>query len=194
MSDVLTAPASAQPTAARAGEPATRSSARAASRPRHRAPRGLSPALVALALVAIAALLWAVWMTKTVADLRTERVPIAAVRLQPLIEEYVQIQARSGAPEQQVLAQMQAFMAALDAELQRRGREGTTVLVAEAVLSKNVPDITADVRRAVYAKVPAPPAAAAAQPAPPAMPAMPQQGAPMMAVPDQPFGGGNVQR
>ena len=57
-------------------------------------------------------------------------------------------------------AQTRAFMGALDAELLRRGREGTTVLVAEAVLSKNVPDITADVRRAVYAKVPPPPAVA----------------------------------
>jgi hypothetical protein len=190
MSDVLTPPA--PPTVA---EPAGRAAPRA-DRPslpsRHtKSGGGLPSATVALALVAIAVVLWAVWLTKTVGDLRTERVPIASVRLQPLIEEYVQAQARSGAPEQQVMAQTQAFMGALDAELLRRGRAGTTVLVAEAVLSKNVPDITADVRRAVHARVPTLPANAA-QPATPAMPAMPQQGAPTMAVPDQPFGGGNV--
>lgn len=191
MSDVLTAPAA--PAEAESARRASPRPDRPSGPSRHiKASGGLPPATVALALAAIAALLWAVWMTKTVGDLRTERVPIASVRLQPLIEEYVQAQARSGAPEQQIMAQTQAFMGTLDAELLRRGREGTTVMVAEAVLSKNVPDITADVRRAVYAKVPTPPAAAA-QPAPPAMLAMPQQGAPTLA-PGQPFGHYDVQR
>ncbi len=187
MSDVLTVPVSAQATAVRAGEPAPRSLATAASRTRHPARQGLSPVFLAFALVGIAALLWALWMTKSIADLRTERVPIAAVRLQPLIEEYVQVQARSGAPEQQVIAQTQAFMAVLDAELLRRGRAGTTVLVAEAVLSKNVPDVTAEVRQAVYAKLPTPTAGPSA-PEP-----VPGSASAMMSAPSG-LGGGNGQR
>ena len=58
-----------------------------------------------------------------------------------------------------------AFMAALGEELKARGADGTTVMVGEAVLSQNVPDITADVRNAIYAKV-APPATPAAAPPP----------------------------
>jgi hypothetical protein len=131
--------------------------------------KGLSPVAMALPFVAVAAVLWGAWMTKAVADLKAHKTPIAAVHLQPLIEEYVQGQARSGTPEQLVMRQTQAFMAALDAELLKRGQNGTTVLVAEAVLSKNVPDVTADVRRAVYAKVEAPAPGPQAQLGGPAM-------------------------
>jgi Type-F conjugative transfer system protein (TrbI_Ftype) len=132
--------------------------------------RGLSPVAMVLPFVAVAAVLWGAWMTKAVADLKAQKTPIAAVHLQPLIEEYVQGQARSGTPEQLVMRQTQAFMAALDAELLKRGQNGTTVLVAEAVLSKNVPDVTADVRRAVYAKVETPAPGSQAQPGVSAMP------------------------
>lgn len=132
--------------------------------------KGLSPVAMVLPFVAVAGVLWGAWMTKEVAELKAHKTPIAAVHLQPLIEEYVQGQARSGTPEQLVMRQTQAFMAALDAELLKRGRNGTTVLVAEAVLSKNVPDVTADVRRAVYAKVEAPAPGPQAQLGVPAMP------------------------
>ena len=95
---------------------------------------------------------------------------MASVRLQQLVGEYVQAQARSAAPPEAVTQQTQAFMAALGGELKRRGEDGTTVLVGEAVLSSNVPDITDQVRKAIYAKVPMP--ASAAMPAPsPASPA-----------------------
>ena len=59
-------------------------------------------------------------------------------------------------------------MAALGEELKGARCDGTTVMVGEAVLSQNVPDITADVRNAIYAKVP-PPATPAAAPPPPRM-------------------------
>jgi len=84
-----------------------------------------------------------------------------------------------------VTQQTQAFMAALGEELKARGADGTTVMVGEAVLSQNVPDITAEVRNAIYAKVPPPAARAAA--APPAF-APPQQapaGSALLPVPGQ---------
>jgi hypothetical protein len=46
---------------------------------------------------------------------------------------------------------MQAFMASLDKELARRSAHGDVILVGEAVLSKNVDDITETVKKAVYA-------------------------------------------
>jgi hypothetical protein len=113
------------------------------------------------------------------------KAPIASVQLESIIGEYVQAQARSNTPPEIVTHQTQAFMAALGAELKARGADGTTVMVGEAVLSQNVPDITADVRRSIYAKVPVPSAPAA--PPQPAF-APPQQtpmGAATLPVPGQ---------
>src|SRR3546814_4847192 len=68
-----------------------------------------------------------------------------------MVGEYVQAQARSASPPAQDEAEMRKFMASLDDELQRRGSSGQIVLVGEAVLTKNVPDITDELKEAVYA-------------------------------------------
>ncbi|WP_031439156.1 TrbI F-type domain-containing protein [Sphingomonas sp. FUKUSWIS1] len=103
--------------------------------------------LIGAALVL--ALVWAMWVTKVVAAEKPQH--IVKADLSRIVGEYVQAQARSATPPDQVQAQMRTFMASLDTELQRRGAAGQVVLVGEAVLSKSVPDITADVAKAVYA-------------------------------------------
>lgn len=153
--------------------------------PPRRRSKGLPPATFLVAGIAVVALLWGAWVTKNILDPSVVKAPIASVRLEQIIGEYVQAQARSNTPPEIVTQQTQAFMAALGEELKARGADGTTVMVGEAVLSQNVPDITADVRNAIYAKVP-PPAAPAAAP-PPAY-APPQQlpnGPAAMPVPGQ---------
>lgn len=125
---------------------------------------GLSPLAYGLAALAVACALWVAWMTKTVTDLKETRAPFASVQLQPLIQEYVQAQSHTSTSEDQVTRETQAFMVALDGELKTLGRTGTTVLVAEAVLSQDVPDITPLVRKAVYSKVPMPGTGLAANP------------------------------
>jgi hypothetical protein len=134
--------------------------------------KGLPPSVFLFAALAVAALLWGAWVTKNILDPSVVKAPIASVRLEQIIGEYVQAQARSNTPPEIVTRQTQAFMAALTEELKARGADGTTVMVGEAVLSQNVPDITADVRNAIYDKVPSP---AAAAPAPPAAFAPQQQ-------------------
>lgn len=94
------------------------------------------------------ALVWAMWVTRAMTAEKPQR--IVKADLSRIVGEYVQAQARSATPPDQVQAQMRAFMASLDSELQRRGADGQVVLVGEAVLSKSVPDITADVAKAVY--------------------------------------------
>jgi len=118
-----------------------------------------SQLLIGAALVL--GLVWAMWVTKLVTTETPQH--IVKADLSRIVGEYVQAQARSATPPDQVQAQMRTFMASLDTELQRRGAAGQVVLVGEAVLSKSVPDITADVARAVYASgvkapVPATPA------------------------------------
>lgn len=119
------------------------------------------PQLVVGAAVLLA-LVWAMWISKAVMAEKPQH--IVKADLSRIVGEYVQAQARSATPPEQVQAQMRTFMAALDTELQRRGAAGQVVLVGEAVLSKSVPDITADVAKAVYsAGVRVPQAASPAQ-------------------------------
>ena len=115
---------------------------------------------VALVGGLVAAGLWGAWVTKNL--MASEgTAPMARVQLSAIVGEYVQAQARSATPPEQVTAETQAFMAEIQRSLEARGQRGQVVLVGEAVLAGNVPDITAELRREVYAKVRMPRAAAA---------------------------------
>lgn len=100
----------------------------------------------------VAAGLWGAWVTKTVLT-RADTAPLARVQLSGLVGEYVQAQARSATPPEAVTAETKAFMAEIQRNLEARGAAGQIVLVGEAVLAGDVPDITAELRRQVYAKV-----------------------------------------
>lgn len=117
--------------------------------PARRGFAGFTRAQLGLSVIVIAALLWSMWVTKTLLAPRDEH--IVKARLAAIVGDYVAAQARSAAPPAQVEAEMRAFMASLDRELQRRGSRGQVVLVGEAVLTRNVPDITEGLRKAVYA-------------------------------------------
>src|SRR3546814_2449569 len=88
------------------------------------------------------------WVTRELVKPRQDR--IVAARLSSIVGDYVQAQARSASPSAQVEAEMRKFMESLDSELAHRAKMGEVVLVGEAVLTKNVPDITDTLRDAVY--------------------------------------------
>ena len=134
------------------------------SAPKPQAKGGLPLMTYALAALVVAVLLWGAWVTKRVSS-PVAPLPIASVRLEAIVSEYVRAQSHSNAPQDQVARETAGFMAALDAALRTRGAAGTTVLVGEAVLSQNVPDITDEIRKAVYAKVPLPVPATGSAPA-----------------------------
>ena len=143
-------------------------SAPAAATPRRRpvfagytAPQLLVGAAILLLLI------WGMWVTRALTS--APRQHIVKANLSRIVGDYVQAQARSATPPDQVRAQMQQFMASLDTELQRRSAQGQVVLVGEAVLSKSVPDITGDVVTSIYAGGVARPRPAALQVAPPAL-------------------------
>ena len=128
----------------------------AAAMPRAR----IGAAPIALVVSLVAAGLWGAWVTKSV--LGGHDMPaIAKVQLSGIVGEYVQAQARSATPPDQVSAETRAFMGEIQRNLEKRGTDGQLVLVGEAVVAGNVPDITAEVRREVYARVKMPQAAAA---------------------------------
>lgn len=127
-------------------------------------PRGLfggfSRMQLFVGLLIMLALVWGMWVTKA---LTAKREHIVSVRLADVVGEYVEMQRFSASPPDKVRAEMQVFMASLDKELQRRSGKGEVVLVGEAVLSKNVDDITDSVKKAVFdSGVPMPKRASAA--------------------------------
>ena len=131
-----------------------------ASKPRRRVPRNLGLVPVALVVALVGTGLWGAWVTKELlAD--SALPPIAKVQLSTIVGEYVQAQARSATPPDQVTAETRAFMAEIERNLKARGAGGQIVLVGEAVLAGEVPDITADLRREIYARVKMPQPAAA---------------------------------
>lgn len=143
---------------------------------------GFTRAQLVMGAILIVALIWAMWVTKALVEPREEHIVKAS--LSNIVGEYVSAQARSASPPGQVEAEMRAFMSSLDHELQRRGAGGQVVLVGEAVLTKNVPDITDSLRKAVYASGVRQPRPASAQ----EMQQLQQQMAPGLATPSTPGG------
>jgi hypothetical protein len=125
------------------------------------AARGFGALPVAIVGGVVALGLWGAWVTKNVIDAGNSP-PIARVQLSSIVGEYVQAQARSSTPPDRVTAETKAFMSEVERNLKMRGDKGQVVLVGEAVLAGDVPDITADLRRDIYKKVKMPQAAAAA--------------------------------
>ncbi|MFD1765227.1 TrbI F-type domain-containing protein [Sphingorhabdus buctiana] len=96
--------------------------------------------------------LWGAWVTRELVS-KEHIAPMARIQLSTMVGEYVQAQARSATPPDQVTAETKAFMAEVEGNLKARGQKGQIILVGEAVLAGDVPDITAEVRKQVFAKV-----------------------------------------
>lgn len=122
--------------------------AAAAAQPRKTVFAGYTASQLILGVAVVAMLIWGMWVTRTII---TPPQKIVKANLSSIVGDYVQAQARSASPPQEVEAEMRKFMASLDGELQRRSASGQVILVGEAVLSKGVEDITPDVMKAVYA-------------------------------------------
>ncbi|WP_103727276.1 TrbI F-type domain-containing protein [Novosphingobium sp. HII-3] len=115
--------------------------------------------LAVAALIGVAC--WGAWVTKSIVGPAQGEGQLVKLQLQGVMTEYLQAQARSGNDDQTAAAATTKFMAELDKAVAEVGKSGRIVLVNEAVIGGDIPDITADVKQAVYAKVPMPKVAAA---------------------------------
>ena len=91
--------------------------------------------------------LWAIWATSALIELRQRR--IVSVSLSTIIKDFVSAQSRSAATPEIAAARTKAYLVAVDAAMQSMSRDGTTVLVSEAVVGNSVPDMTSAVSAAV---------------------------------------------
>lgn len=105
---------------------------------------GLSPSQLVLAGSLLASSLWGAWATKEIIAL--EHREVVTVQLSRIMGDFVETEARSGRPAEETKARVAAYLKAVEASVQALGKDGRTVLVAEAVVSGGVPDLTEQVR------------------------------------------------
>lgn len=97
-----------------------------------------------LVLLGSAALLWSGWTTRAVTDLQNRR--IVTVRLAGMIEEFVAAEARAQHNPQEAQARLALYLKGMEAVVDKLGKDGTTILVAEAVISGSAPDYSPNVK------------------------------------------------
>ncbi|MGF7154784.1 TrbI F-type domain-containing protein [Novosphingobium gossypii] len=132
-----------------------------AKRPAAPVKRGVSVKEVLTVAALVGAASWGAWVTKSIVDPARDEGRFVKLQLQGVITEYLQAQARSGSDERSAAAATTAFMGELDKAVASLGKSGKVVLVNEAVIGGDLPDVTEEVKKAVYAKVPMPKMAAA---------------------------------
>ena len=105
---------------------------------------GINLTAVALALSMIGSTLWGVWATDKL--LALEKREVVTVQLSRIMGDFIEAEARAGRPPEETRQRVQAYLSAVQASVGQLGREGRTVLVAEAVVAGSTPDLTEAVR------------------------------------------------
>jgi len=114
---------------------------------------GVPAGQLALAIALIGALGWGAWTTRQLLALEHKVHPIVRIQLGELVGEYVRSEARSGVPADQLPAQTAAFMKILNGAVEARAQGGAIIMLSNAVVDGDVPDITQAVRQDVYARI-----------------------------------------
>ncbi|MEL6487835.1 MAG: TrbI F-type domain-containing protein [Pseudomonadota bacterium] len=117
---------------------------------------GMTLREILLLLGAIAIFIWGAWVTKNLLAEESGEPEFVQLQLQGIISEYLTAQARSSADEQTAAQQTSVFMTTLDQTVAGLAESGKVVLVHEAVIGGDIPDVTESVKAAVYATVPRP--------------------------------------
>lgn len=113
---------------------------------------------VAVGVGMVGQVLWGVWATDKL--LTVEKREVVTVQLSRIMGDFIEAEARSGRPPEETRMRVQAYLKAVEASVQKLGREGRTVLVAEAVVAGSTPDLTQSVRADVVRRMGAIPDAA----------------------------------
>lgn len=111
----------------------------------------LSPTAMLLAASMIGSTLWGVWATDRLLTL--EKREVVTVQLSQIMGEFIEAEARAGRPPEETRMRVELYLKAVEASVQALGREGRTVLVAEAVVSGSAPDLTESVRADVAQRI-----------------------------------------
>ena len=106
---------------------------------------------VAVGVGMVGQVLWGVWATDKL--LTVEKREVVTVQLSRIMGDFIEAEARAGRPPEETRLRVQAYLTAVEASVQKLGREGRTVLVAEAVVAGSTPDLTQSVRADVVRRM-----------------------------------------
>lgn len=112
---------------------------------------GLNPTAMVLAASMIGSTLWGVWATDRLLTL--EKREVVTVQLSRIMGEFIEAEARAGRPPEETRMRVELYLKAVEASVAALGRDGRTVLVAEAVVSGSAPDLTESVRADVARRI-----------------------------------------
>jgi hypothetical protein len=104
-----------------------------------------------LAASMIGSTLWGVWATDRLLNL--EKREVVTVQLSRIMGEFIEAEARAGRPPEETRMRVELYLKAVEASVEALGREGRTVLVAEAVVSGSAPDLTESVRADIARRI-----------------------------------------
>ena len=104
----------------------------------------LSLAQLVFAGSILASAMWGAWATHKIVTL--DRREVVTVQLSRIMGDFVEAEARSGRPPEAMKARVETYLKAVEASVAKLGKQGRTVLVAEAVVAGTVPDLTGEVR------------------------------------------------
>ena len=123
-----------------------------------RAPRQPRAALrwstLLFSLMLALALAWGAWATQRIVALSQAR--IVTVRLAEIMGEFVEAEARKGTDPETARQRIAAYLAAVGQAVDALGKNGTTVLVAEAVVAGPARDVTQELRADVARRLAVP--------------------------------------
>jgi len=105
---------------------------------------GLNLTAILLALSVLGSALWGVWATGKL--LALEKRELVTVQLSGMMGEFVEAEARSGRSPEEMQKRVEAYLHAVEGSVEHLGREGRTVLIAEAVVAGSAKDLTEAVR------------------------------------------------
>jgi hypothetical protein len=109
------------------------------------------PATIVLAISLVASTLWGAWATSTL--LALEKREVVTVQLGRIMGDFVETEARAGRPPEETRQRVEAYLKAVTASVEKLGKDGRTVLVAEAVVAGSAPDLTDTVRADVLRRM-----------------------------------------
>lgn len=111
----------------------------------------ISPTALALGVSMIGSSLWGIWATDALLTLQKREV--VTVQLSRIMGDFIEAEARASLPPEETRQNVQLYLKAVEASVEALGRDGRTVLVAEAVVSGSAPDLTETVRADVARRV-----------------------------------------
>ena len=106
---------------------------------------------VALGLSMVGSTLWGVWATDKL--LALDKREVVTVQLSRIMGDFIEAEARAGRPPEETKMRVQAYLQSVEASVEHLGREGRTILVAEAVVAGSTPDHTEAVRADIARRV-----------------------------------------